>query len=328
MLFFKKSLRTIIFLGLSFTALSAVSGPVNFDAMYVFGDSISDNGNDFQLFSDTFPFPDPANYFNGRFSNGQVWVEYLAEDLGLNLQASEGGFNLANGESVNFAYGGATTGTGAFQLIPGFGPGIPNMLSQLDQYQAALDGNTANPNALNIIYGGHNDYNPAIGAITYPSIPIENIETMVTTLYNSGARNFLLPTLLSFSNFSDEHNLLLAKLILDLSQSLADVVIYSQDINSLEQSIVADPGSFGFTSELGPVSACQIPPFTCTVNSFETQAINWDLIHPSTAFHELIANQTLENLSVPEPGSLTLMLAALLGLWVFNRRSLAQMGAG
>ena len=44
--------------------------------------------------------PPSPTYSNGRFSNGPIWVDYLASDLGLTL-------NLKN----NFAFGGATTGT-------------------------------------------------------------------------------------------------------------------------------------------------------------------------------------------------------------------------
>ena len=47
-------------------AASAGAAP-RFAALYVFGDSLSDSGN------------------AGRFSNGPVWVEHLAERLGLKL---------------------------------------------------------------------------------------------------------------------------------------------------------------------------------------------------------------------------------------------------
>jgi cholinesterase len=53
-----------------------------FDRLLVFGDSLSDMGN------------------AGRFSNGPVWVEQLAEMLKLPLTASERG-------GQNFAVGGA-----------------------------------------------------------------------------------------------------------------------------------------------------------------------------------------------------------------------------
>jgi len=64
------------------------------DQIYVFGDSLSDTGN---AFSRTGSPPPP--YFNGRFSNGPVWVEYLADRLG-----------LPRNPSTNFAFGGGYHG--------------------------------------------------------------------------------------------------------------------------------------------------------------------------------------------------------------------------
>eukprot|EP00983_Pelagomonas_calceolata_P073685 1152229-Pelagomonas_calceolata.AAC.5 len=42
--------------------------------LLIFGDSLSDTGNLFALTQDT---PDPEVYFQGRFSNGYIWPDYL-----------------------------------------------------------------------------------------------------------------------------------------------------------------------------------------------------------------------------------------------------------
>ena len=47
-----------------------------FSQIYAFGDSLSDNGNVFAATGMGFP---PAPYAQGRFSNGPVWAENLAE---------------------------------------------------------------------------------------------------------------------------------------------------------------------------------------------------------------------------------------------------------
>ena len=60
-----------------------------FSALYVFGDSLSDTGNN--------PAPS-GSYYDGRYSNGPLWVEYLSDDLGLPYNASN-----------NFAYSGSET---------------------------------------------------------------------------------------------------------------------------------------------------------------------------------------------------------------------------
>src|SRR5262249_58048428 len=80
-----------------------------FSKVYVFGDSNLDNGNVFIATSadpnDEFPtFPPSPPYDNGRFSNVPLWVEVMADVLGLPNPAP----NLVGG--TNYAWGGANTG--------------------------------------------------------------------------------------------------------------------------------------------------------------------------------------------------------------------------
>jgi len=59
-----------------------------------FGDSTCDNGNGtYTLLNHTYP-PSPP-YYNGRFSNGPVFMEYLS--------------NILNATLYDYAYGGATS---------------------------------------------------------------------------------------------------------------------------------------------------------------------------------------------------------------------------
>lgn len=88
--------------------------------IFIFGDSLSDSGSSFALTFGAIP-PEPP-YDSGRFSNGLVAVEYLAEDLGftLNPYYDDGGGN-------NFAVGGARTGTGNSKHFNS-SDGIPSLL--------------------------------------------------------------------------------------------------------------------------------------------------------------------------------------------------------
>ena len=66
-------------------ALGLLAGPISgwaggVDALYAFGDSLSDVGN---IFAATGGVGPGAPYANGQFSNGPVWVQDLAGDLGL-----------------------------------------------------------------------------------------------------------------------------------------------------------------------------------------------------------------------------------------------------
>jgi phospholipase/lecithinase/hemolysin len=95
-----------------------------FDHIVVLGDSLSDNGN------------------AGRFSNGPVWVEYLAERLGLRPSRMGG---------ANFAAGGAV-------LDPRSGD-----TSLRAQATAYLRAPRPRGRILYIVYGGGNDLLAAVG---------------------------------------------------------------------------------------------------------------------------------------------------------------------
>src|SRR5689334_22397744 len=63
-----------------------------------FGDSLSDVGNTYLAIG----YP-PAPYYNGHYSNGPIWLEYLAQRLGIAAPTP----SLAGG--TDNAWGGAQT---------------------------------------------------------------------------------------------------------------------------------------------------------------------------------------------------------------------------
>lgn len=180
-------------------ALPASAGIIGFNSLNIFGDSLSDIGNDRNITGGA--VPPSTRYFDGRFSNGQIWVEFLADTLGHNLVASTdaSGFNLAAGDSVSFAYGGA--GTGISSTTPG-GFDVPGLLGQVSQYKTALvaQGQDADPKALNIVYAGSNDYllgiiDPTLGLSADFNLVIKNISDSIIELHALGGRHFLVPNL-------------------------------------------------------------------------------------------------------------------------------------
>src|SRR5438067_11674198 len=71
-------------LGLLFGAWAWSAQPLwadLFTEIVAFGDSLTDTGNYFTRANNT--APDPGTYYQGRWSNGPVWVERLAADLGV-----------------------------------------------------------------------------------------------------------------------------------------------------------------------------------------------------------------------------------------------------
>ncbi|MFB2897520.1 SGNH/GDSL hydrolase family protein [Aerosakkonemataceae cyanobacterium BLCC-F50] len=251
----------------SFKPISAENIP----QIYVFGDSLSDVGNVYQATNGKSP-PSPP-YFKGRYSNGPVWVEYLASGLKLTS-------NLNN----NFAYGGAKTGDS--QDLP------PGVLAQIQRFK--VKNPTANPKALYIIWAGANDY---LGGATDTTTPINNLATAVKRLAEIGAKNIVvvnLPDLgklpatrtteraKSLSSLSQNHNSGLAASMKTLRQKFADTNIRYVDVNALFNQVYTAPGKYGFNNV---TQACLREEVVC---DRPNEYLFWDGIHPSTAAHKLL----------------------------------------
>ena len=88
-----KTFRYVLSMLLIILVLSASALAQSINQVVVLGDSLSDNGNFYNLTGRP-----GAPYWQGRISDGPVAVEYLAQSLGVPLK--------------DFAYAGATTGVG------------------------------------------------------------------------------------------------------------------------------------------------------------------------------------------------------------------------
>ena len=188
--------------------------------LFIFGDSLSDHGNVFGLSEGTFPFPVAVQgplvgeplYANGSFTNGSVWWQFVTETLGLSEpvayygEIATGGMPDADG-GINFAVGGATTGTdnaGNAQNPP-FPVELPGLQDQIDAFESVLGaGNTANPDALYVVWAGPNNFlgaflpedaanpfGPFTDFTNNPTQPANDINAAINDLYALGARNFL-----------------------------------------------------------------------------------------------------------------------------------------
>lgn len=90
----------------------------SFKELLVFGDSLSDVGNYYIVSENSSP---KEPYYEGRFSNGPLWIEVFAEEMGFPAVKP----SLAGG--MNYAYGGARTGNGERE-------GKPDIGAQIDEY--------------------------------------------------------------------------------------------------------------------------------------------------------------------------------------------------
>ncbi|MDJ0902578.1 MAG: SGNH/GDSL hydrolase family protein [Xenococcus sp. MO_188.B8] len=330
-----------------------------FSKIYVFGDSLSDPGNIFnyttslQSFEELFGLdipviPPSPPYFEGRFSNGPVWVDNLVADLELTIAPStelsrlspeiplpsavtltSSGLEVSpffNGatttNSVNFAFGGAQTGQNGAGELGEFIPGVQRQVEWfVNDHQQA--GQLATADALYIIWGGPNDYQTVPDAD--PEGVVDNLETSIESLFNLGARNFLVPNLpdlgktpiaqtpnrpvspTQLTDLTEQHNSLLEETLDELSGTLNGINLMPLDVNDLFNDILADPEDFGFTNISDP--CLNSDPISLAVSLADPDSSNpeicaqpeeylfWDLLHPTASAHEILGKFALETLA-------------------------------
>ncbi len=301
-----KVLRILLLVSLASLANVSRLPAVTITEIVAFGDSLTDTGNASIGSLGTFP-PSPP-YFDGRFSNGPVFVERLAEGLGVAAPTP----SLAGG--TNYAFSGALTS------LSGLSPaGTPNIGTQVGLY--LTDHLTLTSDQLVVIYGGANDF--LFAGQTDPSVPVMNLASSITALANAGGQNFLVPNLpplgstpalLGTAN-ADPLNALsvgfntVLDAELDQLESSLGITIFRPDVYGLVQQVIADPGSFGFTN----VTAPAFDESTGTVVSNPDEYFYWDTFHPTRVAHQILGDRALAAV-VPEPSSLVLIAVGAVGL--------------
>lgn len=251
-------------------SIGAAEPEPRFSGLVVLGDSLSDSGN------------------AGPFSDGRVWVEHLAEGLGLGLRPSRLG-------GSNHAVGGARVAGGPADLR-----------GQADALLAA-SGRRLDPGALHVVWGGANDVlgaGPGMGEAAVESAAA-SLARIVDDLAAAGAVQFLVPNLpdaghtpaLRAAGPAAAAAARRLSLAFDaaLERALAAVEarhrirIRRLDVLTLADRVIADPAAFGFRDTTRPCAGTG----SCDGYLF------WDQIHPTAFAHARLATVALEALGVP-----------------------------
>jgi phospholipase/lecithinase/hemolysin len=298
-----------------------------YSAFYVFGDSLSDVGN---IYTATLGAEPAAPYVNGQFSNGPIWAQLLSNSLGLGvLQPS-----LAGG--TDFAFGLATTGNPSTLSNPNL---VPTLTTQVGMFLASVGG-SAPSSALYSVWIGGNDLLNILSSGVTPAVALAEAQAAAQTeaadvgaLITQGARDILVPLVpdlgvtpagaaggagAAATLLSQTYNAALEAAIGGLGPAPGLRVTYL-DTFSFIDAVVADPGAFGFMNATDP---CYVGPYTGggTVCADPNDYLFWDRNHPTAAAHAEIA--ALASIAlVPEPGTLSLLVAGLGSLAFVLRRA-------
>ncbi|MCY7337639.1 MAG: autotransporter domain-containing protein [Chamaesiphon sp.] len=280
-------------LSIAIIALSACLLPISvlaqINGVTTFGDSLSDNGNTFRTTGGLLP-PSPP-YFNGRFSNGPVWIENVISSFNL--------FNTSN----NFAVGGATSGTG--NTVSTAFPGLTTELDGFLQASPQVD-----PNRLFVVWAGANDY--LGGGQTNPAVPVGNLATAIQRLTAAGATQIVVPNLpdlgkipagaadpaqsAGLTQLSAAHNSLLSASLRTLASNNPNISIVPTDLGALSNAIFANPARFGLTNVTQPCLNIATGAVCATPDTY----FFWDPQHPTAAGHRIIGAFAFDTLAAPQ----------------------------
>jgi phospholipase/lecithinase/hemolysin len=260
--------------------------------LVAFGDSLSDNGNLFKLIG--LP-PPPA--WQGRASNGPVYVEQLAQLLNVPLN------------DLAFAGAEASDSSPGALVDPVTHNPLPiNLSNQVAKYIAELNGADAPAGTTALINIGANDYQGFFASFPSGSLPsslaisnfvasvVGSIETAIEALTSVGVENIELFTLPDFGATPAAQLAGLAAFahaLDDANNAALEQVaanhpnVHIVDVFQLSEALVADPRSFGF---IAPLTVQWVNLLAAHSTQFAPNEVaSFDQFHPTAAAHGILA---------------------------------------
>jgi phospholipase/lecithinase/hemolysin len=273
--------------------------------MIVFGDSLSDNGNLYEYMKRQLPLSPP--YYQGRFTNGPVWVELLMKYYYP---------TTSDAHLFDYAFGGAGV------LDDDDDDGVFTLRREMDSYFLAHD-NVADAKSMYVIWIGSNNYIAVPDDVEKSLSDVSiGIQHALQRLVDKGAKHIMvvnvpdlgsIPAARDFdaveelTYLSTQHNLRLEKQVLGFQTSYPDVQWLFLDVNTVMKDMILHPEKYGFTNvtdtcyeevthhysskantilELASSVKTKNTPNACDGYLF------FDPVHPSAPVHQLMAERT------------------------------------
>ncbi len=266
-----------------------------------FGDSLSDNGNLYEFMKHQLPQSPP--YFEGRFSNGPVWIEHLIASY----------FPKdPNSHLLDYAFGGAgiSEDDGDDALL--------SLKGEMNDY--FKDHKKASADNLYVVW---------IGANNYLGMPSEIEQTLkevnsgivqgLERLAQNGAKNILLLNLPDlgrtpaayefgsadvFTYFSTQHNKSLNDTIAEMKQKYPDINWLFFDLNKAFDDVLEHAGEYGFNNITDTCVNSVVDDLTkksvlnIVARTQPKMASNacdgylfFDLVHPTALAHKILSEK-------------------------------------
>ena len=238
-----------LLLTIFFVLFSGIGLAKPLNNIVVFGDSLSDNGNLYEYMQHRIPNSPP--YFEGRFSNGPVWVEYLAESAFPGNEATH---------LFDYAFGGAAVVESVDE------DALFTLKREVDAYLIAHH-NQADPLSLFVVWIGANNYLALSDSVEKTVHDVnKGIRKELERLEHAGARHVLVLNLPDLGNtpaakeidkqteltaYTRLHNATLAKSIESLQNLYPHVQWVAFDTDSLFRDLLDSPETYGFTNTTG-----------------------------------------------------------------------------
>jgi phospholipase/lecithinase/hemolysin len=268
--------------------LGILPGRAEFSSLYAFGDGVCTTTNNGT------PYPNSTNYYGRRYSNGRVWIEVLAERLGLTYESNK-----------NWSY---------------YGHYSRNLLTNVNNFAAPGDAS----NSLFIVWVNDADFVDFMGTI-FPSTNIvtwtnamnqslSNHFRAITNLYHAkGARTLVMPNAVDIGKIP-QYNLIastntksfIRQRIIDynaafagtlmnqVKSNCAGITIFVPDVFTLFDNLQAHAADYGLTNALymgQPIDALEDPLLSNrSTNGPGVNYIFWDPQDPTAKAHAVMAD--------------------------------------
>ncbi|WP_080430209.1 SGNH/GDSL hydrolase family protein [Burkholderia ubonensis] len=266
------------------------------DRIVSFGDSLSDTHNIYNIAD--WLLPSPHSWSLGRFSNGKIWTEYMADNLSVPL--------------YNWAVGSSGVSDSKLQFVKG-------ILEQVDSFFETTESNARDyeiENTLFTIFTGSND------VMTYGTPANEILakqERVLKTLIAKGARYIIIMKIPDVTRtpryVSDKNTSEIASNVRRVNNGLSELVarltlLFGNVFGDDAPRITLFDTSSKFDDVLNnPIKYNMVNVTNACLNgsdsdlnyfSYQKQCDNpdgyvfWDYVHPTTRTHKLLGDAVTE----------------------------------